>query len=100
MTRFRELLILLGEELSLHPPTDSENDEYRQILMAAIMDNGYINQLKVCIRVSVMAKSRIEGREVTQEEILAELFNSMTQGGDVNGIDVVAKIDKQHICGN
>lgn len=69
------------------------------MLMVTIMDNGYINQLKVCIRVSVMAKSRIEGREVTQEEILAELFNSMTQGGEVNGIEVVKLIDKMHICG-
>ena len=99
MTRFRELLLLLGEELSLHPPTTSENDEYRQILLGIIMDSGYINQLKMCMKVAVGAKCKREGRaDVTKAEILAELFNELVMSGEVNGMDVVALIDRSHIC--
>ena len=64
-----------------------------------MISSGWISLLKSGIRAGVRAKSRAEKREVTAEEILADLFNEMVMSGEVDGIKVVELIDKRHICG-
>ena len=63
------------------------------------MLSGWMHLLKTGVKLGVAAKSKLTGRTVTAEEIVADFFNEMTQSGDVNGIKVVELIDKQHICG-
>lgn len=65
-----------------------------------MMISGWMNLLKTGVKLGVIAKSRLTGRTVTAEEIVADFFNEMTQSGDVNGIDVVKLINKKHICAN
>lgn len=67
--------------------------------MQAAMMTGEIRLIKGWIGVAVSAKSRREEREVSKEEILADLVNEMLMSGEVDGIEFAALIDKRHICG-
>ena len=97
MPRLKELLIELGQELSSLHSTESEKEEFRELITVAVMNSGWMSALKTSVNIGVRVKSKTESRQVSKAEVLADLVNDLLMSGEVNGIEFCRLVDKSHL---
>ena len=99
MMKFNKLLTRLGAVIFSYPLSIKEKETLKNAVVEAIMHaESEMSMLKVFFNIAVKARTNREGEDASKERILADFFNEMTQSGEVNGIETVALINKEHIC--
>jgi len=84
MKKLSGLLAEFGQGLCSPPSTDSGKEAFRQIVVDAVMISGWVSLLKTGVKVGVRSKSKAEGREITPEDVIAELINDMSDSKEID----------------